>query len=236
MTRLGRIGHVTKREEFEAAWPHILKVATKGVPITLLRGPHEYLGTLKAGVRIWHPAFETRNIWLVVDGEIVDLNRIALPKNTLIIDERFKDEQGGSAVRLVPRAESTALRRTDGTIVRRVERDEDGNVTQLLLNGMQLSASDIEELGALPHLRRLVLYGVTLADKDLEQLRRCTRLEHLNLSGTNVTDACIDRILEFKQLESVCLGNVDITEDAMARLSEGFEARGQAVKVGYSRR
>jgi hypothetical protein len=81
----------TTREEFEAAWPHILKVATKDVPITLQRGPHEYLGTLKAGVRIWHPAYKTRNVWLVVDGEIVDLNRIPIPKDTLIIDERFKD-------------------------------------------------------------------------------------------------------------------------------------------------
>ena len=30
---------------------------------------------------------------LVVDGEIVDLNRIALPADTPIIDERFKDEK-----------------------------------------------------------------------------------------------------------------------------------------------
>jgi hypothetical protein len=28
---------------------------------------------------------------LVVDGNIVDLNRIALPADTPIIDERFKD-------------------------------------------------------------------------------------------------------------------------------------------------
>src|SRR6185295_18822752 len=29
----------TKREEFEAAWPHLLKVKTKGAPIILVRGP-----------------------------------------------------------------------------------------------------------------------------------------------------------------------------------------------------
>jgi hypothetical protein len=28
---------------------------------------------------------------LIVDGEIVDLNRISLPPDTPIIDERFKD-------------------------------------------------------------------------------------------------------------------------------------------------
>ena len=32
-------------------------------------------------------------IELVVDGEIVNLNRISLPADTLIIDERFKDEK-----------------------------------------------------------------------------------------------------------------------------------------------
>ena len=81
----------TTQEEFEAAWPHILKIKTEGVPITLFRGPHEYLGTLNAGVRIWDPSYEDRGIWLVVDGDIVDLNRIPLPAGTTIIDRRFED-------------------------------------------------------------------------------------------------------------------------------------------------
>src|SRR5258707_2986918 len=29
----------TKRSEFEAAWPHLLKVKSKGAPIILVRGP-----------------------------------------------------------------------------------------------------------------------------------------------------------------------------------------------------
>jgi len=81
----------TNRKDFESAWPHILKIKSKGVPITLLRSPHKYLGTLNAGVRIWHPPYQTRNIWLIVDGEIVDLNRIPLPADTPIIDKRFED-------------------------------------------------------------------------------------------------------------------------------------------------
>ena len=35
----------------------------------------------------------TTYIELVVDGRIVDLNRIPLPGDTPIIDERFKDEK-----------------------------------------------------------------------------------------------------------------------------------------------
>src|SRR5215813_10523405 len=33
-----------KREEFESAWPHILKVKNSGAPIRLLRGENFFLG------------------------------------------------------------------------------------------------------------------------------------------------------------------------------------------------
>jgi hypothetical protein len=87
------------REEFEAAWPHLLKLKSKGVPITLLRGPQLRVGSGKtAGVRIDPPVksvtegpLSVTRIVLVVDGDIVDLNRIPLPADTPIIDERFKD-------------------------------------------------------------------------------------------------------------------------------------------------
>ena len=79
-----------KRADFEAAWPHLLKVKRKGDPITLLRSPHEFLGTVEAGVRVWDPTGKDRGIWLVVDGKIVDLNRIPFPPDTPIIDKRFE--------------------------------------------------------------------------------------------------------------------------------------------------
>ncbi len=105
----------TKRAEFEAAWPHLLKVKSKGAPIILVRGPKtDFFEVKPAGVLIHCPPAGTdkqanpeapipgqsnaRATWanatyieLVVDGQIVDLNRIALPEDTPIIDERFKD-------------------------------------------------------------------------------------------------------------------------------------------------
>jgi hypothetical protein len=105
-----------KREEFEAAWPHILKTKSKGAPVFLVRGPNFFLGgESKAGVVVHCPPegqadnpatpegpiagvvdlrmrwMNTSYIDLVVDGEIVDLNRIPLPAETPIIDERFKE-------------------------------------------------------------------------------------------------------------------------------------------------
>jgi len=106
----------TKREEFESAWPHILNVKSKGAPVVLVRGPNFFLGEgRKAGVVVHAPPagqadnpatpeapipgvkdvrmrwINTTYLELVVDGEIVDLNRIPLPADTPIIDERFKD-------------------------------------------------------------------------------------------------------------------------------------------------
>jgi len=163
----------TNRKEFESAWPHILKVKSKGAPITLLRGSHGIIGAPKtAGVCIQFlgtspdetgalpvttrtaatelpsvsgsagptraatnekptpsperrdntPALTGRSvpvpppaaatlsktdsagrlpgtpieIWLVVDGDIVDLNRIPLPPDTPITDRRFEDGQNKS--------------------------------------------------------------------------------------------------------------------------------------------
>jgi len=97
-----------ERKAFEEAWPHVLKVKTRGAPIVLKRGPSFWLGQkANAGVCIHTPpkgeppvadAKEAGGqlermiyIELIIDGDIVDLNRIPLPPDTPIIDERFKD-------------------------------------------------------------------------------------------------------------------------------------------------
>jgi hypothetical protein len=153
------------REQFEAAWPHILELKSKGAPVILLGGPDSRLGTtLEVGVRILAPltgslitpqgsrhppgaeasvpdgkflrlgppwpdhvmsepgvlpeyVFDDNGTWarydpaarkepprdlrrarleieLVVDGVIVDLNRIPLPADTPIIDRRSGDRLG----------------------------------------------------------------------------------------------------------------------------------------------
>jgi len=105
----------TKREAFESAWPHLLKVKSKGAPIILVRTTG-FFQVKPAGVLIHSPPAgadkqvnpeapipgqsDPRTTWmnttfieLVVDGDVVDLNRIVLPADTPIIDERFKDRQ-----------------------------------------------------------------------------------------------------------------------------------------------
>jgi hypothetical protein len=105
----------TKRQEFEADWPYLLKIKSQGAPIILVRGPKtDFMEVKPAGVLIHSPPvatdkranpeapipgqtnvrvrwMNTTYIELVVDGQIVDLNRIPLPPDTPTIDERFKD-------------------------------------------------------------------------------------------------------------------------------------------------
>ena len=102
------------RAEFEAAWPHLLKVKPPGAPILLRRAPSFWLAAdakqekPTAGICIHTPpagekpttdpkqaaARHEKSIYLelIVDGNIIDLNRIQLPRDTPIIDERFDDK------------------------------------------------------------------------------------------------------------------------------------------------
>ncbi len=92
--------HFTDREEFEAAWPHLLTLLPKDKPLILKRGHNFFLGEgVLAGVVIHVPPEDrlvagqenqAESIELVVDADIIDLNRIPLPKDSPIQDERFQ--------------------------------------------------------------------------------------------------------------------------------------------------
>ena len=145
-----------------------------------------------------------------------------------------------SAEGIVARAEANALRRADGTVTPRVVRDQDGQVTRLLLTDMKLAPEDLEEISSLEQLRALVLFRTNVTDRDLEPLRRCAKLDHLNLTSTEVTDKAIDSILKMEKLKSLCLGDVNISADAMEKLKERNRSRDRSdapyLRWGYSQR
>jgi hypothetical protein len=52
----------TRREDFESAWPHILKVKSKGAPVIIVRGPDTSFGArINVGVRIHCPPPQSGN-------------------------------------------------------------------------------------------------------------------------------------------------------------------------------
>jgi hypothetical protein len=144
--------------------------------------------------------------------------------------------QSASGTGIAVRAEKTDLRRSDGSVVSRVKRDAAGRVTEMLLNEMQLSREEFEELGRLPELRRLVLHRTNFGDAGLKHIAKCTRLESLNLTGTAVSDDALKDIAEFKSLRYLCLGNVKVSPEAVKALEERYRSRGQEVRLGYSQR
>lgn len=103
----------TRQKAFEAAWPHLLKVKSKGAPIFLINGPDFFLGDkVKAGVIVHCPPLdpsgkdappptpipgvtEPRVRWMnanylevVVDDAVINWKHITLPKGVQVIDER----------------------------------------------------------------------------------------------------------------------------------------------------
>ena len=88
------------RETFETAWPHILTLKSEGSTLTLIDGNYYFKNAedVVAGVIISPPMEGTKSglltetrISLLVDGNVIDLNRIELPANTRIEDARFKN-------------------------------------------------------------------------------------------------------------------------------------------------
>jgi hypothetical protein len=135
------------RQEFEAAWPHLLSLRSQGAPIIVQPGPSQYYlrtgPTIKAGVLVlwpsaggpllpdgtmlrsgppwpesikspsgelpeyvvaengkWVPYMGQTNVGfyhrarvdivLIADGEIVDTNRVAFPKDVQVVPGRFR--------------------------------------------------------------------------------------------------------------------------------------------------
>jgi len=136
---------------------------------------------------------------------------------------------------IVERAEAIEYR-VNGKLESRVERDDAGHVTWLMLAGMSLSHDEVVEIGGLEHLKTVVFYQTNIKDADLTELKRCGELAHLNLTDTEITDAAIDTILELKSLKTVCLGNVKVTPEAVARLKQANRSRTHQLRYGYFER
>ena len=165
--------------------------------------------------------------WAEQSGEIY----IRVPNLKLVV---------GPPLSLLQRAEARPLQLSSGRMSPRVVRDEAGDVRQLKLSDMPLSAADLEEIAGLATLEALVLRNTNVVDEDLFLLARCPQLRALNVSNTDVSDAGIDAILQMKQLKSLCLGQVCVTKQGIERLRAANRERDKRqqpmLRWGYSQR
>lgn len=134
------------------------------------------------------------------------------------------------------RVEKTVLTDSAGKPIPRIERDDEGKPSRLLLNGMTLTADDFAAIGRLKSLRSVNLYKTNVTDADLHHLRELPQLRGLNLTSTEITDAAIDEIVKFESLKSLCLGDVAVSREAVDRLKDQFRIRERRLSLGYTRR
>ena len=118
----------------------------------------------------------------------------------------------------------------------RIEKDPEGNVVQLRLDSMTLSADEFAALGKLKTLRYLALNKTNVTTGDLRRLQTLERLEGMQLNSTELGDDAMSELVKFPALRSVCLGNVAITPEAIARLKDDFQSADRRLGLGYSQR
>ena len=124
----------------------------------------------------------------------------------------------------------------NGNLVRRITKDDEGNVVSLLLDGMDLAAEEFESLGQIEHLQRISFRRTNISSADLKHLRGLKELVMLNLCSTEVKDEVIGELVQLPALRTLCLGDVAITPGAIELLKDEFHAQNRKLSLGYSPR
>jgi hypothetical protein len=116
----------------------------------------------------------------------------------------------------------------------RVEKDAEGNLIRLRLDGMALSAEEFAALARLTAVKHLTLNRTNVTAADLRKLHTLVRLETLQLNVTELGDDATGELIGFPALRSVCLGNVAMSPEAIERMKAQFQAADRRFAVGYS--
>jgi Leucine Rich Repeat (LRR) protein len=102
----------------------------------------------------------------------------------------------------------------------RIERDDDGNVIRLRLDGMQLSKADLGALVLFDHLKELSLSDTNIKDEQIPQLAALRELQWLRLNHTDIGDDGAKALASVPKLSSLCLGGVRASREAVNDLKK----------------
>jgi hypothetical protein len=114
----------------------------------------------------------------------------------------------------------------------RIKWDEEGRLVMLRLDGMRLSAADIDLVSRLSDLEHLSLRSTTITDADLSKLARLGKLKGIALDETAIGDEGVIGLAEFPALRTVCLRKVKAGPEAVRVL----KAKRPKLGIGYVQR
>jgi hypothetical protein len=112
----------------------------------------------------------------------------------------------------------------------RIERDNDGDIVGLRLDGVRLEPGDIDHVASLGLLERLSLNRTTITDDGLTKLAELRRLRGLSFNHTRISDRGIDAFQAHPNLRSLCLFDTNVTREAVRALN----AKNNRLQLGYA--
>jgi hypothetical protein len=127
------------------------------------------------------------------------------------------------------RVEATAWPTAVRKVPPRIERDDEGTIVGLRLDGVKLRPGDIQVISTLTHLVRLSLNRTAVKDEELKQLATLRSLRSLTLNNTSIGDRGIEALAEFPNLRWLCLGGVEASPQSVRALKD---KRGE-LQLGY---
>jgi hypothetical protein len=100
-----------------------------------------------------------------------------------------------------------------------VDRDENGNVTDIvLIDCGQLKDEDLSLVKAFPDIRGLYLGRTPIKGDGLKSVSDFKKLQTIGLIGTQMVDESLKHLSKLNQLESLYLANTSITDAGVANL------------------
>jgi hypothetical protein len=100
----------------------------------------------------------------------------------------------------------------------RIERDGDGHVIVLRLDGMRLSPNDLDALVELVHLKELDLSYTNIKDDQIAKLAALRSLKFLRLNHTAIGDDGVGALSQLPSLSVLCLGGIRASQEAVKEL------------------
>jgi Leucine-rich repeat (LRR) protein len=102
----------------------------------------------------------------------------------------------------------------------RVERDESGRCTGIVLRGTWVTDADLDSLQSLPYLSRLNLAHTRITDQGMLRLKGLREIVELDLYyAEQLTDEGLAAIKDWKRLERLILRGTKITDTTLVMLS-----------------